>query len=232
MHIKLIVRVSAQGISRPYQCLDEHGVLRWCKGSHTGLKAVMSEWMCAKMAHALGLPVPPCDILYLDPNCFAKWQKNAGNDLPTLVTESNPFVFASTNVEDAKDVTDPLDELKDEDPALLARIFTFDAFIRNTDRTDYNSNLLINGGVHIIDHNNAFDPDFDSNAFSQTHILRECHANADPRAKAAFEEQLRETITAEFLAKAWSEMPEAWTDAASEVFSLESVLHLLKLEPK
>jgi len=232
MRVKVIVKVSDQGISRPYQCLDECGTLRWCKGCHTGLKAVISEWLCAKMAHALELPVPSCDILYLDPKCFAEWQRNAGRDLPTLVTESNPFVFASTNIPDAKDVTDPFCELQGEDALLLSSIFAFDAFIRNSDRTDYNSNLLINGGVHAIDHNNAFDPNFDTKVFSETHILRKCHANAAIQGKTAFEKKLRETITADFIAKAWSEMPEVWVDAASDVFNIETVLRLLQLEPR
>ena len=63
MNIRQILRVSDQGVSRPYQCYDEDGVLRWCKGNHTGLKSLMSEWICARVGTALRLPVPPCDIL-------------------------------------------------------------------------------------------------------------------------------------------------------------------------
>ena len=32
MEIRQIVGVSEQGVSRPYRCYDENGVLRWCKG--------------------------------------------------------------------------------------------------------------------------------------------------------------------------------------------------------
>ena len=41
MQIRQIVRVSDQGVSRPYQCYDENGVLRWCKGNHTGLRSLI-----------------------------------------------------------------------------------------------------------------------------------------------------------------------------------------------
>ena len=40
MQIRQIVRVSDQGVSRPYQCYDENGGLRWCKGNHTGLRSL------------------------------------------------------------------------------------------------------------------------------------------------------------------------------------------------
>ena len=67
MQIRQIVRVSDQGVSRPYQCYDENGVLRWCKGNHTGLRSLIAEWVCARIARELELPVPACDILRLDP---------------------------------------------------------------------------------------------------------------------------------------------------------------------
>jgi len=187
----------------------------------------MSEWLCARIAFALGIPVPPCDILRLDLGCFETWR--AGRDCPSLVTATNPFVFASLNVPESKDVTDPA-ELADEDPVVLAQIYSFDEFIRNTDRTDYNSNLLINGGVHVIDHNNAFDPAFDSVDFARTHILRDFFAKADAHAKAAFSDRIHSTITVDFLETAWSEMPDAWVDAGCDVCSFEAVLDALKLE--
>lgn len=98
MRVKHIVGVSDQGVSRPYQCHDENGELRWCKGNHTGLRAIMSEWLCARMGQSLDLPVPPCDVLYLDPQCFDRWRADRAS-LPVLVTAANPYVFASLNVD-------------------------------------------------------------------------------------------------------------------------------------
>ena len=84
--------MSDQGVSQPYQCYDESGVLRWCKGNHTGLRSLMSEWVCARIARELGLPVPACDILRLDPALFQDWVRCQDVRVPQLVTEANPVV--------------------------------------------------------------------------------------------------------------------------------------------
>ena len=86
MRIRQVVRVSDQGVSRPYQCYDENGVLRWCKGNHTGLRSLIAEWVCARIARELELPVPACDILRFDPTAFREWARCRGEHLPQLVT--------------------------------------------------------------------------------------------------------------------------------------------------
>lgn len=227
MRVVQIVRVSEQGYSHPYQCYDEEGVLRWCKGNHTGLRSLISEWVCARVARAIGLPVPACDILRLEPWQFDEWRRQKGVDLPVLVTEGNPFVFASTHVENAKDVMDVERDLRVDNPELLAKIFLFDECIRNADRTDCNSNLLSNAGVHVIDHNNAFDPTFEPKAFAHSHILRRFREEAAAETLQAFERQLGEVVTERFLDEAWSEMPDAWTDMGGDVLPLDAIKDVL-----
>ena len=227
MQIAQILRVSDQGVSRPYQCYDEDGVLRWCKGNHTGLKSLMSEWICARVGRALGLPVPPCDILRLDVATFEDWRRCKGVALPQLVTDANPFVFASVHVANAKDVYDVASDLRTDDPELLARICLFDELIRNTDRTDYNTNLLSNAGVHVIDHNNAFDPAFDRETFAREHALRHFRAALPPEKVAVFAEEVRKVVTEAFLDEVWTEMPVAWTEPGGEVLPLERVKSIL-----
>ena len=222
--------MSDQGVSQPYQCYDENGVLRWCKGNHTGLRSLVSEWVCARIARELGLPVPACDILRLDPELFQEWAHCQGVRLPQLVTGANPFVFASTNVEDSKDVIDIERDLRCDDPGLLARICLFDELIRNGDRTDDNTNLLSNAGVHVIDHNNAFDSAFDREVFLREHALRRFRVAADPSVVAAFADQVGRIVTDEFLDAVWSEMPDEWTDVGSETLSLETVKGILLRE--
>ena len=222
--------MSDQGVSRPYLCYDESGVLRWCKGNHTGLRSLMSEWVCARIARELGLPVPAGDILRLDPALFQDWVRCQGARLPLLVTEANPFVFASTNVEDSKDVIDIERDLHCDDPVLLARICLFDELIRNGDRTDDNTNLLSNAGVHVIDHNNAFDPAFDRESFLREHALRRFRAAVDPSIVAAFAAQVRQVVTEKFLDEVWSEMPAEWTEIGSETLSLETMKDILLRE--
>lgn len=230
MQVRQIVRVSDQGVSRPYQCYDEKGVLRWCKGNHTGLRSLMSEWVCARVGRALGLPVPSCDILRLDPRYFQSWSRCQGEPMPQLVTEANPFVFASTNVADAKDVIRIETDLRCDDPVLLVRICLFDELIRNTDRTDVNTNLLSNAGVHVIDHNNAFDAAFDRTTFMREHVLRRFRSEANPLVVDTFAGQVRQVVTEGFLEAVWSEMPLQWTEAGCETLTLEIVKGVLLRE--
>ena len=227
MRIHQILRVSDQGVSRPYQCYGEDGVLRWCKGNHTGLKSLVSEWICARIGRALGLPVPPCDILRLDVAVFEDWRRYKGVALPQLVTPANQFVFASVHVANAKDVFDVETDLKSDDPEVLARIYLFDELIHNTDRTDYNTNLLSNAGVHVIDHNNAFDPAFDAETFSGEHALRRFRAMLPPEKVASFAEEVRHVVSEEFLDAVWTEMPIEWTDPGGEVLPLERIKSIL-----
>lgn len=227
MVIRQIWRVSDQGFSRPYQCYDENGVLRWCKGNHTGLRSVMSEWICANVAWRLGIPVPVCDILRLEPKQFELWRRYRGEDLPQLVTAANPFVFASTNVENAKDVVDVDKDCASDDPKLLGRICLFDELIRNTDRTDFNSNLLINGGIHVIDHNNAFDPAFDRETFAREHVLRRFRQRLTAEDVAEFRACVRRSITEAFVDEVWCQMPMEWTDVGNDVLPPETVKEVL-----
>ena len=230
MEVLQIVRVSDQGVSRPYQCYDEKGVLRWCKGNHTGLRSLLSEWICARVARQLGLPVPAFDILRLDPRRFQGWVRCRGERVPQLVTEANPFVFASTNVADSKDVIDIEKDLRCDDPGLLARICLFDELVHNTDRTDDNTNLLSNAGVHVIDHNNAFDPAFDREEFLREHVLRRFRTAADRKVVDAFAAQVRQIVTEGFVDEVWSEMPVEWTEGGCETLTLEVVKRVLLRE--
>lgn len=227
MLIRQILRVSDQGVSRPYQCLDELGNVRWCKGNHTGLRSLICEWICGRIGHALGLPVPPCDILRLDVRMFDDWRRCKGVDLPQLVTEANPYVFGSVHVADAKDVFDIDADLRLDDPLLLAKIYLFDELVHNTDRTEYNTNLLSNAGVHVIDHNNAFDPAFDSAVFSREHALRRFREAAKTKSVEAFKVEMRTVITDAFLNEVWTEMPTEWTESGGVNLSLDGIKDVL-----
>ena len=230
MQIRQIVRVSDQGVSRPYQCYDDNGTLRWCKGTHTGIRSLLSEWICARVAQRLGIPVPACDILRLEPVRFRAWERCCGERVPQLVSESNPYVFASTNVGDSKDVIDVERDLRCDNPRLLARICLFDELVHNTDRTDDNANLLSNDGVHVIDHNNAFDPTFDREMFLREHVLRRFAAAGGRSLAEEFAAQAHEVVTERFLDEVWSEMPIAWTEAGCDMLTLEIVKEVLLRE--
>ena len=226
--VKSILKVSEQGVSRPYLCTDEDDRIRWCKGCHTGFRSVISEWICACMARRLNLPIPDFAILNLDVAIFRQWRGYQANPVPEIVTDFNPYVFASLDAEGCKDVVDPQFDLRHIDKALLAKIYLFDRLIHNTDRTDFNSNLLVNGHIYIIDHNNAFDPGFSAHDFEASHILR-AYRDAMPEAeRTEFLRKSAELANGAFLEETWSEMPEEWIDIGNDVLPLSSVKNIIK----
>ena len=224
--IASIVKVSDQGISRPFLCKDESDGIRWCKGSHTGFRSLIAEWLCACLAREVGLPIPDFGIFRLELDRFRSWKTPQNVSVPDLVTETNQHVFGSLNVENCKDVFDPKVELRHIDRRVLAKIYWMDEAIRNTDRTDFNSNLLVNGSVYIIDHNNAFDPAFDKTAFANEHILRGFRDELSSEEVAAFQKRIRNLIQGDFLENAWDEMPSAWAEAGEDVLSLDSIRNM------
>ena len=226
-HIESILKISEQGISRPFLCRDEFGGIRWCKGSHTGFRSLVSEWICARLARTIGLPIPAFDIFSLDCEEFRLWRKMQNADVPDLVTESNPFVFGSLNVENCKDVLDPRVDLGHVDPKALAAVYWFDRLIHNTDRTDYNSNLLVNGSIYIIDHNNAFDPTFEENEFDGEHLLRDYRDALSPREVSALRERVCGFASGASLDQAWDEMPSVWADIGESVLPLETIRRVI-----
>ncbi len=221
--IASIVKVSEQGVSRPFLCRDEHGGIRWSKGNHTGFRSLIAEWLCACLAREVGLPIPDFGIFKLDFDRFHDWKARQSVPVPDLVTEANQYVFGSLNVENCKDVFDPSTELRHVDKQVLAKIYWLDELIHNTDRTDFNSNLLVNGSVYMIDHNNAFDLAFDPVAFADEHILRGFRDSLSPEEVASFQRHIRDLIQGDFLECAWNEMPSVWAEIGDDVLSLNFI---------
>lgn len=227
LHIESILKISEQGISRPFLCRDEFGGVRWCKGSHTGFRSLVSEWICARLAREIGLPIPDFKIFRLDCTGFNLWRKTQNIEVPNLVTEANPFVFGSLNVENCKDVIDPCVDLGHIAPKDLGAVYWFDKLIHNTDRTDYNSNLLVNGSIYIIDHNNAFDSAFTEAEFNEEHLLRNYRSALSTSEVDALKERVRELAQGKFLDQAWNEMPSVWADVGESVLPLETIRHVI-----
>ena len=225
-----ILKVSEQGVSRPFLCRDKAGGIRWCKGCHTGFRSLVSEWVCARLAREIDLPVPDFEIFRLDRRDFRLWRAMQNVDVPELVTDANQFVFGSLNVENCKDVLDSRADLGHIDRKVLARIYWFDKLIHNTDRTDYNSNLLVNGCVYIIDHNNAFDPTFNEDEFTGEHILRDYREVIPADEVAELKARVCDLVQGSFLGSAWDEMHVEWTDVGEAVLPLDTIRRVITEE--
>lgn len=225
--IESILKISEQGVSRPYLCRDDDGKVRWCKGNHTGIRSLVSEWICGKFARAVGLPIPDFEIFRLDVSEFSEWMRIQNASVPAIVTTGNQHVFGSLNVDNCKDVFDAATDLGHIDRTVLAKIFYFDELIHNTDRTDFNSNLLVNGSAYVIDHNNAFDVGFDGATFTNEHILRGYAGELSAQEVEEFKSKIKDLAGGEFLYEAWDEMPVEWTDVGETVLPVETIRRVI-----
>lgn len=228
MRIRQILRVSDQGVSQPFLCVADNGRRYWCKGANGGIRGMVCEWLCANLAGRLGLPVPPFRVLEVPEGLFEAWAEAAGGTPPALVSPMVRHVFGSEDAGGHRDVMD-FSELRNIPPATLAAILLFDRLVRNTDRTDANSNLLLSpdgGTLSAIDHNNAFDPAFDDVEFMRTHILRESLCLAADGDKAAFRAALRAAAAAHNIEEWWYAMPPSWTDGCG--LTPEAVSEILR----
>ena len=109
---------------------------------------------------------------------------------------------------------------KKVDVDTMGRILMFDRMIRNCDRTDGNSNLLMTSSrspmIYIIDHNSAFDKSYDRDEFMRNHILRDFYSDASQEARDRFLKDVRKFIEDGLLSDVKSQMPDVWLDSLME----------------
>ncbi|MFM2480343.1 HipA family kinase [Celerinatantimonas sp. YJH-8] len=163
--ITSIIRQMNQGYTAPYLCQADDGHKYIVKGLSTTYKGLIYEWVCGKLGQSIGLPIPDCEIVYID-SALLEYDNYA-------LTEGE--WFASQYIENIQDITFNL--LDNVDSEQLKLLFLFDYWIKNADRTltnkGGNPNLFIKGDLEtciVLDHNLAFDPDYDD-LYDQTKML-------------------------------------------------------------
>ena len=217
--IKQILRISEQGVNRPVRCVADDGNFYWCKGLQSGYMVIVNEWIAGSIAKRLNLPIPEIEPLFCSAELSEEWV-NAGkmdNDIrERLSSSSMNVVFASKEVPHALDLRN-LTGFEDLSTCtLFTAIYLFDKLVRNTDRTDDNSNILLNDYVNktifIIDHSNAFSPDFSDKEFCKTHIFRNSYAACPQALHDEIVRGFRKELTREFVESIWKEMPDVWQE--------------------
>lgn len=168
--IEHILRRAEQGVTRPFLCKGDDDSWYWVKGRGAGLRSLICEWVVGRMALAFGLPVAP----------FARV------DVPSelLLTALRPDfgelgagpAFGSLCCEAAQELT--LSHLRNVAPQQQCDVLVFDWWVHNQDRTltrhGGNPNLLWDQSgsrLVVIDHNQAFDPQFDETQFLEQHVF-------------------------------------------------------------
>lgn len=226
-----ILGVANQGMTKPFLCKGSDGKTYYAKGKGATPSGLIKEWMSAHLARAFRLPIPNFQIAYIDSLLLENHDEAA---------ESLGFndVFVSEQVESATDFKYPM--LKQISHELQRDILFFDLWIENADRTlsqDYsgNPNLvweIASKKVYIIDHNLAFDDDFDLKDFWQTHV---CQAQFSNFQLTITEKQQLETKLQDSLQQWelwWSQIPDDWKqqNEDSMLFNPEKTLQRLKSE--
>lgn len=170
LQITEILHRSEQGMTRPFLCRCEDDRLYYVKGFGAGPRSLLCEWLAGHLARAFGLPLPEFAIV------------QASQDLIELFPEGNDLgsgpAFASLQVPNPQWLSRA--HVSDVPINLQQDVLMFDWWVRNSDRTltelGGNPNLLwktSESQLVVIDHNTAFDREFDAAQFTQTHVFAE-----------------------------------------------------------
>lgn len=192
----------------PFKCRCEDGNMYYVKGRSANHQSLICEWMAGHLATEMGLNLPRCAIASA-PSSLVRLHPE-GRELGT-----GP-VFASLAVENLSWITFASKSLV---PLNVRRdVLVFDWWVHNADRTltesGGNPNLLFNaesGDLVVIDHNLAFDPDFDEQLFLDTHIFKDewnplCQ---DLVEMANYQARLSQVLSRRW-ANAWGQVPSEW----------------------
>jgi len=207
--VEILGRTDASdGVSRPFKCLDASDNLYYVKSlRQCGSEVLIREWICGRLAQALGLPVADFFLLRVPAELIRgndEYERELGYGI----------VFGSRHIPSS--VSPTTRTLAKVESRTLSRILLFDWWVRNQDRTlsgvSGNPNFFItlgaNVGVGIFDHGMAFDADFNENDFWQTHAMRTYREEYSPARRAEAAQWLDSAC--ERVPEFWLELPDEW----------------------
>ena len=224
-----ILERSEQGVTRPFLCRCDDDHLYYVKGRGAGRSSLLCEWLAGYLALAFGLPVPPFAIV------------EAPQSLVDLFPEGRDLgagpAFGSRVVARTQELS--MSHLCDVPVQLQRDVLMFDWWVRNSDRTltslSGNPNLLWDADAKqlvVIDHNVAFDREFDGHSFSAMHVFSQEIPKVfqDLVERLSYTERLRSALAA--WAVACQNVPDEWWFADEERtvpadFDPDAVLALL-----
>ena len=222
------------GVSRPFRCEGDDGRDYFVKLKNAGYQCLVKEWVAGRLAREMGLPVAEVSQVRISSALIAgnqEYEAELGHGI----------AFGSVKVEAAERLA--LEFVRQDDSGGLSRILLFDWWVRNSDRAlteiGGNPNLLWEihpGRVVMIDHDNAFDADFDVAAFRRFHALRAHLGSWDPAVRAELSAWLEAGLGR--LDDIWTEIPEEWlvdshgdSRCALDKESLKAVLSSRRSDP-
>jgi hypothetical protein len=161
---------SIQGITRPFICRCEDGQAYFVKGNGAGKQSLIAEYVGGRLACAFGLPIADFGILEI-PSELIKW---CGRDDASELGAG--LAFGSKALPHVQEFS--VSHIPQVDVQIRKDVVLFDWWVHNADRTlsekGGNPNLLwdqVHSRLAVIDHNQAFDTDFDAQLFAQSHVF-------------------------------------------------------------
>lgn len=199
-----ITRQASQGRSEPYLCVGEDGRNYYVKGRQSGLLTRVKEWICAHLGRAFGLPIPDFRLANISLELLGVTNINLRPIGVGVGFASKEVPLACWFEEANKSKVD--DELQ-------RKLLIFDWWIRNDDRNLSNPNLLwdaANQKMAVIDHNLAFDSEFDPLGFQSSHIFGHHWdtISSDLVSRSSYQQQLEAALPA--FDQALGSMPDEW----------------------
>ena len=159
-----------QGITEPFICRGDDGAIYFIKGKGAGRRSQICEWVSAQLATEFGLPIAEYALAKVAEELI---EANAFPDISQL---GSGIVFASKELPHPQELTAITRDLVPNQ--LASDVLVFDWWLHNEDRhltaRGGNPNLLWDmqsSELVVIDHNQAFDRDFDSSNFLKTHVF-------------------------------------------------------------
>ena len=200
---------TVQGMTRPFRCGTDDGHAYYVKSRGAGWRSLVCEWVAGSLAQDMGLPVAHFAQVSLDQGMADVLRFKGEHDLVAGLS------FGSRIATHTREFEPSL--LMQCDEQFRRDLVAFDWWVRNADRTlgvlSGNPNLLWDPKAEapvVIDHNMAFDCDFDAEQFLQTHVFRadlEMIAG-DPQLRSDYE--LRFACLLNAFSEIWAQLPENW----------------------
>lgn len=216
VRIQALLGRAPSGISiRPFICEDERGRIFYVKPFGNLPSSLISEWLAARLATELGLPLPAHDIVEVPAGMGAGLAGGHAADF-----RAGP-AFASESLGSGASDLLPHDIGRIR-PDLLAEALVFDAWVRNADRilgpSGGNPNaMMVSPGSRffLIDHDNAFDEAFDPRSLLLHHPGKaEAAAWLDAGRRADWTGRARNAF--DKFGEFWQELPPEWLERDGE----------------
>jgi len=165
-----VERRSVEGITKPFLCLADDGKRYWVKGKNCGVQGLCREWVAGRLAMELGLNIAPFRQALVPEDLLRK------SMMPDIAELGAGIVFASEKIEGVEDFK--MIHIDKVDIGTRRTLIAFDFWIQNEDRSlgplGGNVNLLWQTSTEkmvVIDHNNAFDPQFSMEKLKMNHVF-------------------------------------------------------------